>query len=620
VIVALGVMSIVMTAVSAFLVRSISVVHQEGQRQTAIRLASDAMERVRALQPRVLLTGRDNASVDNQVQVGGVAAYLAAAERAYDPGAAPGAGADAALPTIGMVTTLNGVAFTQYWYVVTCWQAPGGGACNLANKALTRNVELLRVVIAVTWRGRECPSGDTCSFFTSSLFSAKDDPIFGATPAPTSPGPGALPPAADVVQMGSACNEFGDDPDPTSAIVRSPTCGGNFWANIDGPSLGEGGHGKSEGDAYQDTACDNGSVEGCTGSVNPGIDNDDFRPDGYFYTVHVTAPLPALTIEVFDPALVNTGEECGNSAILDAAATTVTNNYVTNPAQRYADGEGPYCVSDDYPGRTTETPMITQFGVRSAGQDTGGNPASYPLETRCGQAQPQKFPGYVGPARLSTVLDRPAPGSTYDYVARVFRRWVPLCTITGPVTPGDYLIQVTSYGTGADHGQGENGFSLRAYVPGGPSALNDSVAISGRGRMGLSMNRSATTAELYLARVPSSAAGQKLTVKLWDMGDASRPGTVRVVPAADSTTSFTGCVGAGPRRGTGTFAACSFTVDSSFNGRWETLTIPVPLGYTCADKRSDGSYNPAGCWLRLSVSYPGGTWDTTSWEASMGGA
>lgn len=100
--------------------------------------------------------------------------------------------------------------------------------------------------------------------------------------------------------MGSPCNEFGKD--PSSASVASANCvgTGGFWANVGNrASL------KRYGDAFQDGVC-NGS-DGCSGATN-----NNYSPNGYFYTVTLAKPIANLTLEAFDPAFVAVGDVCGS--------------------------------------------------------------------------------------------------------------------------------------------------------------------------------------------------------------------------------------------------------------------------------------------------------------------
>jgi hypothetical protein len=409
------------------------------------------------------------------------------------------------------------------------------------------------------------------------------------------------------VSMGSPCNTFGDDPDPSAAVVTSPHCGGvagEYWAAVAPP-----GTPKNDGDAYQSGRCDLGTpTDLCSGTTNT-----EYDPDGYFYLVRVAAPLPSLTIEAFDPAAVTVDDVChpdgDGPSFLDANARLRSNRYVTDGATRYAQGTGDYCTGDTNYGGGVQS---TRFAVRSP--SGGPDLAARPLESRCAEPQPQTFAGYNGPAQLSTVLNNPPLGGTYDYVARVFRRWVPLCTIGGPVEPGSYVIQVKTNGLGHDGPHGQNAFSLRAHVP-GQASYNTNVSVHASGKMAIFANLPSAATHFHLARLPSGSAGRTLTIRVFDLGDAEDPGQVQVVPPPDwpGSASFTRCQGQSVPR-TGTFTPCQFAATDAYNGRWMTLQVPIPSTYTCTDAVA------TSCWWRLRIDFPADVLDTTSWQAYMGGS
>jgi hypothetical protein len=200
VIVAIAVVSVVMLSLSAFFVNSIRIDNEAGDRQSAIQAADDAMERVRALAPGAVRTGRDLISSTQQwsAPIAAVANLLdpTALTMDYDPDAATGAGATAALPTTYRTLTLNGIMFRQYWYIGTCERPSTGGAC-VAVSPTAVSTKFLRVIVGVTWPGRSC-RGSICAYVTSSLIAypyPAPDPVFDvneSTPAPTiTSAPGA---------------------------------------------------------------------------------------------------------------------------------------------------------------------------------------------------------------------------------------------------------------------------------------------------------------------------------------------------------------------------------------------------------------------------------------------
>jgi hypothetical protein len=250
------------------------------------------------------------------------------------------------------------------------------------------------------------------------------------------------------------------------------------------------------------------------------------------------------------------------------------------------------------------------------------DPTSYPVVATCTKT----FKGFSGD--LFTALNQykqnasgvvqytngaPQQASQYQpQVASEFRQWVTLCTFDGTVSAGTYFVQVQ--GNAADDnplGDGHNRFSMRAF--GSNPSDNAAIAISGYTNMAIYADLPSANTSFYLTQVSPAAAGQVLNVRLWDIGDSSQPGTVTIRPPADSNlSSFTGCVAAGPT--TGTLSSCSIPANSSYNGKWEQVSIPIPATFTC------DSTAVTGCWITLSYNYGSGQpSDTTSWTANLEG-
>jgi hypothetical protein len=114
-------------------------------------------------------------------------------------------------------------------------------------------------------------------------------------------------------------------------------------------------------------------------------------------------------------------------------------------------------------------------------------------------------------------------------------------------------------------------------------------------------------------RLPSGSGGRRLALSFFDIGDASAAGQLHIVAPADSGVTFSGCSGIGPQ--TTGLEDCIIDASSSFNGRWQKVSVPIPNGYTC----NDG--DPNGCWVKIRYEYGSGTvvQDTTTWEASIEG-
>ena len=426
---------------------------------------------------------------------------------------------------------------------------------------------------------------------------------------------------AGPVPLGSPCNEFGDDPEAGSS--RSTNCAdaGKFWANVGSPKAP-----KVSGDAFQNGSC--GTEDGCVSNVNK-----DYDTNGYFYTITLAQAVSNLRIEVFDPALISVGDLCDNSQgdnanLAGAAALPTSKTDITDPTTRYAPGKtSPYCTgdiafSDKMAGYTNQA--ATKYTVRTAGPNPW-DPLSGTVVPSSSCTGAKTYPGYAGD--LSKALDntnaeysmKPTVGdfnSTNGYVASVFRRWTRICTISS-APAGSYTIQVQTNGVGADDASGHNRFAIRAYSNSQTSA-KDSISIAGFNKMAMYANIPDATTKFFLARVPAGSGGQYLNIRLFDVGDSTSPGTITVKPPPDSNvSSFSSCRGFGAVGGTnGTnLSGCSLSVYSTTNnGKWQTISIPIPSGYTCGT-------TAVSCWVRLEYQYGSGNQpsDTTSWTASIEG-
>jgi Flp pilus assembly protein TadG len=414
---------------------------------------------------------------------------------------------------------------------------------------------------------------------------------------------------AGPVPLGSPCNEFGADPLPAGLQSTSCSFAGQFWANV-GSLQGT----KISGDAYQDNVCASG-VDGCTGSTN-----NDYAPNGYFYTVTVSRPVANLQIQVFDPAMIVVGDTCtiaaanlSGAAALPPAHVLVTSPLVA-PSVRYAAGAGPYCTGDMNLNSTTGM-VNTQFAVHAPGVNAW-DPNSWPLQANCvaGKPNPSTFLPYNGD--LSKALDTTnAAYTARPDVAANFRQWVNLCTVSGTVPAGTYAVQVKTNGVGADSAGGHNRFSLRAFGSG--LGDDDVISVAGFNYMALYANTPNGTTTDYLAKIPSGARGQTFNVRLFDVGDGAVSGsTIQILPPQETTpATFSGCTGSGPTIGTGALTNCQISVDSSYNGKWETISIPVASTYSCTDAST------TGCWVRLRFFYGTGSTpnDTFSVTANING-
>jgi len=149
---------------------------------------------VHALKSSALLTGRGEIRSTAQWNAAPaeVVPYRNAMKLVWDPllPATSQAGSQAALPTSPVVVTVNGVDYSQSWYLGRCRQQAGsiaGSACenpDTPDPDPTRaDVFFIQVVVAVTWRHRGC-TGEQCTYVVSTLVSPVVDPIFNVNRPP----------------------------------------------------------------------------------------------------------------------------------------------------------------------------------------------------------------------------------------------------------------------------------------------------------------------------------------------------------------------------------------------------------------------------------------------------
>lgn len=446
--------------------------------------------------------------------------------------------------------------------------------------------------------------------------------------------------------MGSPCNAYGNAPLPGASETRKKetgveaaaggaTCSDrpDFWAAIAGPETP-----KSQGDAIMTRRCGSSSESGCQGTVNA-----EFDPAGYFYSIRVApeATGTPLTVQLYDPAHVTTGDKCESGPSASGSTTPLAdamNPFTTDGTTRYAKGVGPFCNGDVGSG------VVTSYGLRRP-TDTQRPTDGAPM-TDCAR----QFPSYAAnAATTATLRERLTNGNANtNYrpnVAQVFRQWVDLCTFT-PDEPGTYYLQVRTnvalggtrtmltggrvdagdgiwQGNGAVFsqsgddpgvaGSGNNRFTIRAV-----GQASQHVSVSGTEEMGVYANYpaagSAVQTRFNLVRVVPAAATKTLIVTIFDIGDGGANGTLQVLPPVESGLTLDSCTGTGPR--TGALQGCTITgikAGSPWEARTQVIRVPIPASYSCTVAQF------GGCWFRLAVSFPDSLTDTTTWTARVEG-
>ena len=486
--------------------------------------------------------------------------------------------------------------------------------------------------------------------------------------------------------LGSPCNVHGNEPrtDPLldpSDVSKLPAgmdnsetdpCGPwpQFWPTIYGPEIY-----KTQGDQFATRKCgidpyrESNCASGAVGSAS-----EDFDQRGYAVTIKVRASVQNLTIQLYDPAYVDTGPTCGSLPAI--GNNTIGTNPVVDALQRYApnsdplsDGRPTFCTGDSdnaqlrFPVGSNnifagEVPTITSFGLIKPTKTF--NPFDQAANESANRVAGcyRQFPGYSkngsGTWTPSAGADA-VPGATAlaqlsanNALTRVFHQWVTLCQITGTVAPGDYYLRVRSnvpLGASADTffgfednpgvlGNGGNRLAVRAF-PSNPLDAGK-VSVSPYARMPIYVNTKDGTTIFNLIRVVPESAGANINFTFFDVGDLRNATfTMTVLPpdgGYDPTVSVpmdlnTACTVSGSLRGNAPTTTPNTKCEVSgirnnlgYNGQEWKIIVPVPSGYTCAGD------DPFACWWRLKLvqvrddpTEPPDVTDQTTWTATLDG-
>lgn len=406
------------------------------------------------------------------------------------------------------------------------------------------------------------------------------------------------------VPMGSPSNTLGIEFNSADSWEKAATKGKQnlYWLNMSGPLTP-----KSTGDRYSSGQCDS-STSNCNASGNIPLKNLDYSTVGQIYVVRVPTDVSGtLVIQAFDPALTDVGDQCEKTTLNGANAFGTL----------YNGGATPQCTGDNIYDNAFPAPN-TSFTLYTPELSSGGStPVANPT---CGR---KTFNGYKG--QVADKLNPAAP--TYDAgFAGSFRKWSEVCRmyVDGSTDAGDYLLYVT-----ANSGSGGlNRYALRVgiFTPVGilDTTKTAKIQLFSKGRLVVYARENTGNVTFYLARINSSAAGNTMTVTLFDIGDAAGGATLRLLPADDAKnngnpmTAYSNCQYTPPGNSVyqPTSANCSISgiTSGSYNGRIVNIKVDIPQNYTCNDA------DPNGCWTRLALTYGAGSVsDTTSWEVSLSG-
>jgi hypothetical protein len=426
------------------------------------------------------------------------------------------------------------------------------------------------------------------------------------------------------VPMGSPVNKLGGDPETG---YDSP----QFWINVAGPNAN-----KANGDRFAAKLC-SPSTAFCSGTVNPGINNDDYAFNGYFFSADVKTPVPGqnLRFDIYDALMAYTGDKCTASMPTDAQLVTLTTWY-PDAAQRYDNALNQWCTGDqDLGGRNARTTFIVREPDSTPWSDTDNPVVDIPT------CKPTTLDAYLpGPGGAASptffqllhpsdgIQDAQAVIDPDDGVltfAEMFHRWATMCEIpAGQVKTGQYLLQIRTNAAAAaptvydasQNGGGHNRMSIRVGFGSAGVTAEDggNVALYARGKLPIYANADGAATNFFLARVMPGDAGRTLRINLHDISDVGASGTMQILPPAENGGTFSGCNFETDNGQATSFSAssCTLTVPNGYyNARVVYADVPIPSDYTC------DSSDPEGCWVTVLASFPSSVQDTTTWSAAI---
>ena len=92
-------------------------------------------------------------------------------------------------------------------------------------------------------------------------------------------------------------------------------------------------------------------------------------------------------------------------------------------------------------------------------------------------------------------------------------------------------------------------------------------------------NTPSGTSQFFLGRVPPGAAGQVFNIHLFDIGDGATYGQHdHRRPATGLRPHLVLVLYRGRRWSVVRCPDCTISVNSSYNGKWQTISVPIPAG------------------------------------------
>ena len=442
------------------------------------------------------------------------------------------------------------------------------------------------------------------------------------------------------VPMGSPENYLGNDP----IEGNSP----NLWLATFGPQTS-----KRSGDRYHTEVC--GGAIFCSGSVN-----DEFAPEGYFFTVSVTAlQAGALNFEIFDVVHHEYEDLCSAGYLFDDTLVGAEAWYSGNvdglgnyPEERYEKGGAgnpggaAWCPGDNGLVGNYEMTVIVR-GPDGTPFDNTDNPVV--CWSRWGNDEPANQADFVAdlldgsgrqPVASNSAAGYSVPGAATIPFRDYFREFANVCSVSAPVV-GEYIVQIRTNADSANPTlwdpsittQGRNRYSMKAGFGAASSpSYGAGVSISADGRLPMFVNVppgapsscAGSPTCFYIARVLPEWAGQQLQLDVFDLTDGSSIDVAFVPPPDSGLGAFGSCdfifypegggsVDLNESNCVATYGANPQLQNGGSNGDAISALIDIPVGYTC------NVASAFGCWVTAQLSFNGTPSDTTTWSANVTG-
>ena len=340
--------------------------------------------------------------------------------------------------------------------------------------------------------------------------------------------------------------------------------------------------------------------------MNSSLTTNTYHPDGYDYVVTLPA---GGTVQVFDPGFCAMG---GNGAGGNMGA-----------GDHWIGGSG--------------TPVSTYYTLWNTNGKPGLRSGWSEVFTSGSLFEGEKGfdPANTGPG----VADGSGPGGATRGCDAYHDAWWTIPT--GSLAAGTYAVQVQTTktahaGVAADSSQNqntnaENMFALEAI--GGADASGNTPQVYGNGKMVVYNNllggAPPPVQKFYLAQIDrATGAGKTALIDLWDIGDISGTGTLRILSpdgGSQNYVNFTYTTDSSCRSVAGAMTCYSSGTPSPLvssivttlngaqatNGTWIHISIPMPATY------GESLWNNG--WWQVEYTVTQGGNDTTTWQVSISG-